>query len=357
MNVNIEKVSETALAGYCKSRGIKVPRGITLREKVKLVETHQVETVPDDNLSEPCTVCGGESDTKLAACPFCGAAGIDGMVDGKPVEAEGHVVPDTEGPPKEAKKSRKKRSEAGPPEVESPPSTTLAADHPLEVGIARVFEAKRAGANCMWDLGRALIGIFEHNLWKHRVDANGKPKYRGWNQFVQEELEIVPSYSYRVMDVAANFSREQFVSIGVKKLTYLLGIGDQDRKELIARTRDEKLTAEQLADIVSKMNKSGKKPKGRTAAATQAAADKAAKRKEGQGVTAIVALGRQTVPLFARPSKANGKGKDEKPKHAKKIADDPHGQLELHNGVVMHFRLMMGAKGLNLVVETRRTES
>jgi hypothetical protein len=60
-----------------------------------------------------------------------------------------------------------------------------------------------------------------------------------------------------------------------------------------------------------------------------------------------------TIPLYQRPATRK---KDDEPKRAKTLAQDPWGTEDLLNGVVTHYRIVKQAKGLALVVERRREE-
>lgn len=354
--INMEKVSEAHVAAAIQKFSLS-DKG-TLEQRVRRLQKHQEAEVPGEKRAA-CDVCGGVSNVDLPACPFCGDESVEqhagngagGTPAGEVVDGgTAEVVHGANGkaPPKGLKKVKGKA-------MEGRPSIDPSSAPELDRAVGAVREAQLAGVNSYWDLGRALLDIFTPQLWKQRVSEDGKPLFRSFNQFCDQELGISHSQAYQIMQCAEHFSREQFLTVGQDKLVQILKIAPEKRTALLKAAKEGKVTREQLREMVAREPqpvRTGQSHGGGHLKATEAAREKrrqARAQKDGE-VTAVSALGRVKVPLFARPKG----GKKDDPKRAVALHQDPWGTEQLANDVECTYRVVKESRGLVLVIERRR---
>jgi hypothetical protein len=226
-------------------------------------------------------------------------------------------------------------------------------DITIDEAVSAVHEAKRLAVVCYWRLGQAVLRCFADDLWKQRRDDKDQPVYRGFVQFCEAELGMAASYAYKLMNVAATFSASDVARIGVAKLGLMLRLDPSTREKLLAEVRngvpysDVAERVRLLAEGTPPQKGQGKKD---TSKATNAASIKA-RESAGEIITATFETKRLKMPLFARPA-ANKAGEA---KRAKRLADDPWGEIVALNGVVMRFAVTTDSEGrLLAIVECRR---
>lgn len=222
----------------------------------------------------------------------------------------------------------------------------------LDQKVRDVFLLKAEGAVMSWRLGSKLLEIFDEQLWKQRVDANGKPKYLGFKNFVEAELNMNKNTAYELMDVAKNCNEEQVRQFGTKKM-YLLQKAPSNIREEIMKDIESGASKKDVEEkVIGARKKEGtarretgrkKMPVGK--APTTPVSDK---------ITVAMMVGRsKPIEFFTKASL-----KDEKPKFAKKIEEEPVGTLELTNRVKQTFYLRRNnSGGISLVVVTKRDEA
>lgn len=359
---------------------LKLPKDGDFEVRVQRLLTHQVEHTDPDNLAqcEPASGgCGGPSDTQVfEACPYCGmadapeATATTSGVAPAPAAVTPASPPPIGADPKGKASAVKKATPKAKHLAAVPPPVAHAAELvdknaisevALDEALSRVLEAKKAGATCYWDLGTAVRDIYDRRLYTQRKDAAGKPLYASWDAFVKAELGMNKAHAFRVMDVSKAFSREDFMLVGVTKLSLIGTLEPEAQQELLDKAR-KGLPRGQISEEVkrlagmghSKKGGSGRKdPIGDKRGPGNTVNKKAPPKLASDQLTAVVTRDKIKIPLFARP-KPNAKA-DEKLKlpRAMKVAQDPHGTYELPNGVVMHVRVVLEAKGLVLHVEHR----
>ena len=355
MKIDIEKIKEELVDAELKKAEIDASGKLV--SKVRKLQAHYKKTIEAKNMSAPCSECGCESDLNLAACPFCGAEGVSeeplSDVVNKPVDKPKASPPDK--PPVSTEV------------VETTGTDMTDGGLPsLEESESAIRAAHVAGVGSYYDLGKALGEIFSKNLWKHRLGPDGKPIYRGWNQYVSTVHDITPKHSYEIIETSRYFSREDFVLVGVDRLRQILRFDSpQQRAELVEAAKGGNLTRAKLREFVAENppprrgtqvtrdadengNASTGFRGGKEGAAKGSAARKKPKPPEGE-VTAVATLGRVKIPLFARPKK-----KGLQPLRAMKVEQDPMGEEQLLNGVIVHYRIVRDTKGLSLIVERVR---
>jgi hypothetical protein len=293
-----------------------------------------------------CDDCGGMSDAEMDACPFCGADGVsaDEKDDASPGSDPPPARDNDEGasPDDEehasAAASEKKNGKAGKTLAIVSGGGTVSAKS-LDTAIDEFKRIRGEGAQWAWKLGRYVHDRFyKAELWKLRTDEKGKPKYKGFNQFVTEELGFTPRYWYALMEISENVSEEEAkVLESAKTLRLVVALEPETRKRILEEAKAGKQPRPgEIRDLLS----SGKrrKKKGRQAAAAEANAEKAKARVKT--LTMLIPIEKQRVKLWARPAKA----KDE-PRPAKRLADQPFFVVEGTNGVRLEIAIHEGRNG------------
>lgn len=360
--LNMKQVDPAIVNRALKGFGLSTSG--TFEERVGRLQEHQHDpaNVPDEE-GATCDRCGGYSDARLDACPYCGEAGTpppngataapatppesDDGADGG--DADEETAPESAGEPAAAaapapQAPRKKRSEAAAPKAELVPVNRSldVSEKALDRAIEKVNAAHAKGAKAYWELGNAVKDIHDRKLYTQRSGVDGKPKYKSWLQFCQEELKMSDQHASRAMNVAAAFSKEDFEKIGVSKLSLIAKLPDDMQAEIIEKAR----AGLPLADVEREVRKHNPRATGTRKPASPSKPPRAPGPDE---LTAVVTKDKIKVALFARPKK-----KDAKPVRAMTLGQDPFGTHELPNGVVMHVHVVKEARGLVVHIEHRR---
>jgi hypothetical protein len=413
--VDLSCVDEAVLADYCGRYGVDVT-GKTTAERVTALAAKIRATVPKNKIAD-CDNCHGDSCVDDEVCPYCGVGGFDGPTPAPkptpaaaPAPAPAPATPKkrSEATPAPAPAPKTKGNGAAGPAIPAPEATAAAPapkpkagksktqaaaakaaalaaatelvpngatttvdgrtvydlvevqarqiakpDITIDEAVSAVHEAKRLAVVCYWRLGQAVLRCFADDLWKQRRDDKDQPVYRGFVQFCEAELGMAASYAYKLMNVAATFSASDVARIGVAKLGLMLRLDPSTREKLLAEVRngvpysDVAERVRLLAEGTPPQKGQGKKD---TSKATNAASIKA-RESAGEIITATFETKRLKMPLFARPA-ANKAGEA---KRAKRLADDPWGEIVALNGVVMRFAVTTDSEGrLLAIVECRR---
>lgn len=309
-----------------------------LEDVVSKLETHFLKQ-PKETLAQ-CDQCMGWSDENLPDCPFCN--------DGK--EAAAEPPPAAPVPAEVASKKGEKLERAA-----SAPLLSLAGGRPifsekdLDESIARLKAASDRTADSAYEMGRELALIREH-LWEQRTGEDGKPKYKSYNQFLEEELGISAGYGNKLRRIAETFTIDQFRAHGVEALK-AINAAPKEVHEMLLKHHKEGSTVAQLEEevreiriqtgttVVPSAATKAASEKGRnvpSAAATEAAA--AARRKPG--ITVGFKESGGTIDLMARPTK-----KGEEPRKARTLEEQPYGTIEAINGKKVVLTVKTSAAG------------
>lgn len=318
--------------------------------------------------------CGGESPGDLVGCPFCGTGDADAAeaaskdagqekkapapkdrpsTKGKLALVPSHVPPGGGGP---VQKLAEKFAGF--------PATSKLED--VDASVRRIEELKAQGAKSLWQIGDELRNVYERETWRQR-HVEGDPSklaYRSFNAWVEKECHFTTRYALELINVAAAFTEDEVIEVGVTKLEVIARVPDEWKGLLLERVKKGMKRAElveqakALTGASSTPRDTGRKGfragKEKVAPPTAAAAKAKAKAKAAKlgkerrpdGSIAIVMLKqRDVIPLFKRV----GKGQEER--RALCIADEPHGKLELADGRHLYVRIAQDAKGLKVAVE------
>lgn len=243
-NVQMSAVKMTLVEAALGKRGLALGGG-DVQKVARLAAWLQTHT-PKSKLAD-CSTCGGESNVDDSACPFCG----DGEVETVPAAPD---VPATSG----------KVAHAAPAATPVPPapravdlvplnqgetiagSVVAATPASLDAAVENIKRLATHAAERLWELGSAIVDVFDRSLWKTRRAADGTEKYKAWGQFCEAELGISHAYSLRLMDVAREFSREQIARIGATKLSITLTVPKGPERDRLLGIAPQ-LTKAQLA--------------------------------------------------------------------------------------------------------------
>jgi hypothetical protein len=334
----------------------EIQAGGELRHKVEALARHLKENTPKSRLAD-CDRCKGDSDIDLECCPYCG--------DGD--EEQGAKPPaEPAKPPKPPKPDSSKNAAAlvkaasKSPAKAASKSDKVKTEADLDAAVKRVNVIRRAGAMCAWELGVEIGRIFDERLYILRTTKDGHVRYKNWSQFCQVELGMSRDQSYKLIDVARLFKREDVERLGTEKLSLMVQVPEGERQRLLEAARAG-MSKRGVKDEIRLLG-SGSKPAGsprdptgarsRAGAAGKAASQQAARPRDDKSITVVTQLGRTTIKLFARPK---AKGAD--PKRATSLAQDPFGEERPVNGIRISYRIVKTPQGLALIVDRKREES
>jgi len=245
------------------------------------------------------------------------------------------------------------------PQVVAKPGHAPKTEADLDLAVERVNVIRQAGAMCAWELGVEIGRIYDERLYILRTTKDGHVRYKNWSQFCQVELGMSRDQSYKLIDVAKLFSREEVTKLGTEKLSLIVQIPEGERQRLLEKARDG-LSKRGIQDEIkllgagAKATGSPRDPTGarsRAGAAGKAASQKARPR-DDKSITVVTQLGRTTIKLFARPK--SKKAAD--PKRATSLAQDPFGEERPVNGIRISYRIVKTPQGLALIIDRKREE-
>lgn len=367
---DLKKVDASVVSRYCEQLGVDYDKQNIKRtiEDLAAVMTAAADV-------SQCTRCGGDSDSSLDECPYCGEG------DGPAPEQSTQQQPKPEvnkpmarrsskkaaGPKASAKKSAtdktpkatKRRAERGkkaaaavskalatastaivPASSVELAETTHVASRALQNGMDKVRGLQRAGIELTWELGNELAKLFDEKLFTQLQDEKGKPVYKDWSTFVKKEFGIVPAYSYKLMDTALHFTKKQVVEVGVTKLSLMLRIPENKRAELLEHAKETSRT--ELAKLVNKVAGGKKRDTGRGGFKGASGKGRGAHAKSDK-LTVVRAKAKTTVLLYKEGSTVRAT-----------TSSNAVGIERCDNGVEVHYSLQKTDAGLSLVVEIKR---
>lgn len=369
----VSNLEDAKMVGTVRMSEIERSHMLTVIPKIMRVQERQLLDWSDEKLVTQlqeffvktnaniafCDRCGGGSDAKLDACPFCGDADDEGDIGDDDEEEDDVLRNDLEDSNMEevsemkttngiASKSKamivtkpvrtrmvKAKPETVPAVVDSGPKQTIS---DLDDAIVQVTKLKGKTAASLWEMGTFLNKeIDEKQLWKLRLDENGKPKYKKFAAFVKAELNISINFAYRTIEIAKMFPLEVAQEIGRSHLKILCGAPEEDREELLELTK-------QGIDVRSlyKKIKKARKERGLSLG------------KEGprQNIALILPNKVTKYSLFAKPLK-----KSAPLKACKKISDLPYAVIEGVNENTFIARIVENSAGeWELVLEPKTKE-
>lgn len=268
--IAIAKVDEVALTEHLVEKAVKIPENSTLAHKVELYMdfTDALLEHRDGDYGE-CENCEAPCDPDDPACPVCG----------------------------------KKHEETGSPVEKAPAPVGKVGD--LDEAVTRIKGLMGTAMRNYWQLARELSNIHDSKLYKTRVGDDKRPLYRSFGQFTEAELNISDNHARTVMAVAAEFSEQQMVELGVEKLRFIARVPEAQRSKLLERAKSvskRELEREIKAKFGGGVRASGAGPRSHgQREALQRNTERAAERRRaaetGQAVTCTFQLGDTELPL------------------------------------------------------------
>lgn len=227
----------------------------------------------------------------------------------------------------------------------------------LDHAVADVKRLKGSSAESYWELANKILEINTKQLWKLRLDDNGKSRYRSFDAFVHAELNMSPQHAYSAMDIAKGYeTAEEIREIGATKALLLLKVAPEDRKKLTAKAKAG-ATARELKQDVKKSRAEKGSPKGDSPKAKAGAKGAATKAKvnevKSEKITIASIEGSKTIKLYKKPESLRALDFSTLTR-AQNIKDQPFGRYEMANGVVQYFSVINKEGVWCLKIETRR---
>jgi hypothetical protein len=306
--VDVSKVVASVLDATIKRLEMGGVADADVKARVTAVAAHYRKVTPRARLAD-CDTCGGISDVNEAACPFCG----DGEIAGAPKQ----------------------------PTMVTTTLPVVLTTLDLDAAVKRVHAMKADSASSLWELGMEVRSIHTLSIWKLRVNEKGKPAYSTWGSFCEKELQIGPTYAYKLMDVAVAYSREQVRALGAAKLHVTLQVPKEHRKALHDAAQAG-ASVRQLNAAAAAIGKT-KRDTGRTGRGGGARGHAP---RASEKITVAALIGRVEIPLM--------KGGTDKP--ARNLADVPRGEERLLNGVTQVFVVTKNEDGQWVLVVERVRE-
>jgi hypothetical protein len=364
----VERLDRATLETYAKQLGILAPDATDEQLGVQLYVSYLKGVGGDSRKLAECDICLGRSPESISACPYCDeteAPPAPATKKDPPASAGGKTSTPKETHPMTTTKDGTKKD-----------GTTMTAlaktEKDLNRQVTEVVELKTAVAKDYWKLGCKIAEIHDGQTWKLRNAPDGKPRWRTFEAFCNEELGLSSVHCVKLMDVAKTFSAGDVAKFGTGKLGLLLQAPEAERPAIKAkieggastgvvceavreankgktttRGRDGKQHPIVREGQTTKSGKPAKKP-GRPAKAET----KPASRKT---ITIANIEGNEQVPLFTKASVLAATGDRKAWVRAKKISDVPTGTREMDNDVMQVFTVIEGPDGfLRIKVETHR---
>jgi hypothetical protein len=209
----------------------------------------------------------------------------------------------------------------------------------LDKRVMRCRLLKAEGAIAMWKLGAEIDAIHTEETWAQRMLEDGKtPAYKSFDQFCKQELGMTHGNAFELMDLSHHYDEGEIGEFGTKKLTLLLRAPEPSKaelKETIVRGGTVREVQAALKDAKVKHGLTDtKRDTGRTKTNAPATPKKRDK------VSVAFAFANRTARFFTRATL-----RDDEPKGAKRVAEEPMAYIELTNRVTLFFRLFQDPKG------------
>lgn len=243
----------------------------------------------------------------------------------------------------------------------------------LDAAVTEIRQLKSDVAHSYWELGKKLQEVYDRQLYKQRLDEEGKPgayKTSGFDAWVREEIGFTVASAYQIMDVAKHYSEQQVKAFGYAKLGMVLKAPEAAQAKILVEQVEKGATWREVRAAVEKARvdnptehkpardgtargsntNGGRKPKV-LAVPGGPPPEKTTKR---DTITIASIPKRQKIAILAKPAK-----KSDVPLPAKKLTDEPYFTLEFENDVVLKVTISQNAKGeLQAICEAKReTES
>lgn len=246
-----------------------------------------------------------------------------------------------------------------------------AGEEELDKAVAEIRALKSDVAHSYWELGKKLQEVHDRQLYKQRLDEEGKPgvyKTSGFDAWVREEVGFTVPSAYQIMDVAKHYSEAQVKAFGYAKLGLLLKAPEAAQAKILAEKVEQGATWREVRMAVEESRKAdpnarrpardgsargsntngGRKPK----VLSVPGGPPPEKTTKKDVITIASIPKRQKVTIYAKPEKRGAE-----PKPAKKLTDEPYFIIAFENDVSMKVTLSQNAKGeLQAICDAKRED-
>lgn len=312
-----------------------------------------------------CGECSGPSPVELDKCPYCGAA--DAEEDHNSSKAAPPAKDARTEMPKETrmettKEITKVTNGAHAPARPAQVALTEATNKKLDHAVDKFHKLKADGAEWFWHTGKHVYdAIYEPNLWLARAEG-GKPRYKKFDEFAEQELGVTSNFCYRMMEVARNYTLDECRKYGTSNLRMLLTVPKELRGEIVERIQKGELKTHDDVKAAAKETKAKHGVVGSTKGAGKSGRGvHGAGKNQGGRPKSLAGLVKehpqQTVILKSAKTTMKFMSSDKDGRPAKSLKDRPFAEVESVNGVRLRFKLFEGPGGqLAMTLEMRREE-
>lgn len=257
---NVGALSTDTMKVSLVREGLPVPKTASATAMARALQKHFDASGKALVRCDDCLGVSPSDPVAYPACPFCGSAEPIEEVPGavRDIVAAKLVGPVRVGEIAVAPLSEVVVDDAAPPagglvlhSGEVLPAERGADEKKLDGALerARVYRQEMKGAG--WDLGNVLREIEERKLYLARRDSKGAPVHSTFDDFCEREFDCSGRWARSMIDVAREFTREQAMGLGARKLTPLLRLGAAERQEMVARAA-EMTTREVEREVAAK---------------------------------------------------------------------------------------------------------
>jgi hypothetical protein len=349
---------------------------------------------------QQCDHCGGYSPlafrgAEIPACPYCGVSEDPPAAPASTTEVihEAHLIDATNdvfgavdlGPEPEEKRSKKKKNGAtqvprdeivearaiskapAVPRPSAPVVSILAGgsaisfEKELDEAILAFRSATEATGAGYYDMGMQVRRMHDR-LWQQRTDG-GKPKYKTFEQFVQNELQISKSTATIYMRIVEVFDRVTAAKYGPTVLRRVAMAPKEDHERLLDMVdggASVRTVTEEVAKIREKKNIAVMETRASTQAPTAPAiasrAAATARKEKRDRASAAITFGMPSEQMTGKAMAREKRGEDERP--AKVLEDEPFATFQGLNGVTLYVGLRRRPSGeLEFKITAKRKKS
>lgn len=211
----------------------------------------------------------------------------------------------------------------------------------LDKAIARVKRHSVTAAKHVYAMGEELRRIRDEDLWMLRLNKkNGRPKYKGFWDWVHAELPMSEGHVRKIMNLNEQFTLADVRKYGRTRLSVAMRLPKKKRKTFLRRVSHVPACSKELRQIARDM---------------LAETDERDYRDLGNHVDLSVPLGIMVLPMWKRNIGDERVGKVTSP--AVHLTDDPWTKMKLAHDVTLYVRLSRNTRGeLISIIEIREGE-
>lgn len=299
--------------------GLKVPAGTgesATRELLGILRTRMAELNEgvDDDQQLQCHKCGERSTEHTEFCPFCGDLGI---------------APDGAEPPPAQAATISKLPEAAPKRDTEAAMVELGKT--LDAALEELNRLKQSIVDSSYDMGVVIQRIHDQQLFKARG-------FDSFKQFADSnELSVSRGTAYQLMGLVEKFTREDYQTLGYRKLRTIGLLDAGDRKAAVDEAKQGKSVRE-VDETVRAKRESAEKPRAGAPGVRAGAPPK------GSKVTVLAKVDAKPRELRFKSAKS-GTSLASAAKVSQVVAD-AYAEVELDGGVFLRIGLRVSGKDL-----------